>query len=48
MDQVKFVQYSFKIWSDVVSVKTDHIQTAFTCSKLKIKTLEHGVKYVQS
>ena len=25
-----------------------HTQPAFTCSKLTIETLEHGVKYVQS
>ena len=26
----------------------DHSQSAFTCSKLTIETLEQGVKYVQS
>ena len=26
----------------------DRPQQAFTCSKLTIETLEHGVKYVQS
>ena len=25
-----------------------HVQTAFTCTKLTIETLEQGVKYVQS
>ena len=30
------------------SSKTVNSQPAFTCSKLTIETLEHGVKYVQS
>ena len=28
--------------------KSANTQPAFTCSKLTIETLEHGVKYVQS
>ena len=27
---------------------TDHVQSAFSCSKLTIETLEQGVEYVQS
>ena len=32
----------------LAELETHYIQPPFTCSKLKIETLEQGVKYVQS
>ena len=43
-EQVPF-QLNFKIASQEITVGT---QPTFTCSKLTMKTLEQGVKYVQS
>ena len=34
--------------NSIKSRKASHTQSAFTCSKLTIETLEQGVKYVQS
>ena len=39
--------YYLKLWS-VVGSLSNTSQLAITCSNLKIKTLEQGVKYVQS
>ena len=36
-----------KLMSDITLVQNE-TQSAFTCSKLTIETLEQGVKYVQS
>ena len=35
------------VWS-IVFDRVSNTYSAFTCSKLKIETLEQGVKYVQS
>ena len=36
------------IYEFIVRILDDGTQLAFTCSKLTIKTLEQGLKYVQS
>ena len=45
--------YYNEIFSNAILPKSGRFhrsftQSAFTCSKLTIKTLKHGVKYVQS
>ena len=54
LDQISHIVLVFRLWTckkvnaDSESTKTNPTQSAFTCSKLALETLEQGVKYVQS
>ena len=46
-DEVADISFNFINLLKLEKQSKSYTQSAFTCSKLTIKTLDHGVKYVQ-